>query len=169
MGERIRSLVLDPASVGLVARCEALLMAAARAQHVAEVVAPALAAGRDVVSDRFTASSLAYQGFGRGLSIEELRALSQFATDGLEPDVVVLLELDATVAVTRRGRQLDRVEAAGAEFHGRVTDGFAALASADPGRWVRVDGDGTEDAVAERVWEAVAPRLGQRGQGDERP
>ncbi len=160
MGERIRSLVLDPAAAGLVARAEALLMAAARAQHVAEVVAPALAAGRHVVSDRFTGSSLAYQGYGRGLPVDELRLLSSFATGGLEADLVVLLELDAAVVARRRDRQPDRVEAAGPEFHRRVGEGFAALASADAERWVRVDGEGSEDEVADRVWAALTARLG---------
>ena len=160
MGERIRGLVLDTtAAADLVPRAEALLMAAARAQHVAEVVAPALAAGRHVVSDRFTGSWLAYQGYGRGLSVDELRALSRFATEGLEPDVVILLELDAALAASRRVGQLDRMEAAGSEFHRRVSEGFAVLAAADPERWVRVDGEGTEDEVAERVWGAVDARL----------
>ncbi len=167
VGERIRSLVLDAAAADLVPRAEALLMAAARAQHVAEVVAPALAAGRHVVSDRFTGSSLAYQGFGRGLSVDELRCLSHYATEGLEPDVVVLLELDATVATTRRARQLDRMEAAGTEFHRRVAEGFAVLAAAEPARWVRVDGEGTEDEVAERVWAAVIDRLDRAAGGEQ--
>lgn len=165
LGERIRHLVLEPGTVGLDARAEALLMAAARAQHVAEVVAPALAAGRHVVSDRFTGSSLAYQGYGRGLSIDELRRLSRFATAGLEPDLVVLLELDGAVAGARRQRRPDRMEAAGPAFHRRVADGFAALAAADTDRWVGVDGDGGVDEVAERVWAAVTARLGDAGGG----
>ncbi|HSH22713.1 MAG TPA: dTMP kinase [Acidimicrobiales bacterium] len=159
MGERIRALVLDHAAAGLVPRAEALLMAAARAQHVAEVVAPALAAGRHVVSDRFTGSSLGYQGYGRGLSVDELRVLSHFATDGVEADVVVLLQLDPAIAAARRARRLDRLEAAGAGFHRRVAEGFAALAAADPHRWVSVDGGGDEDEVAERVWSTVSTRL----------
>lgn len=161
VGERIRALLLDPAlGAGLDARAEALLMAAARAQHVAEVVAPALASGRAVVSDRFVGSSLAYQGYGRGLPQAELVALSAFATDGLEADVVVLLDLPAVEAATRRGPVPDRLEAAGEAFHRRVEEGFAALAAADPDRWVVVDARGTVDEVAARVWEAVSTRLG---------
>ena len=167
MGERIRALLLDAGSTGLVPRAEALLMAAARAQHVAEVVAPALAAGRDVVSDRFTGSSLAYQGYGRGLGVDDLRMLSAFATGGLAADVVVLLELDPLVAATRRRRPPDRLEAAGAAFHRRVGGGFAALAAADPARWVSVDGSGSEEEVAERVWAAVHARLGRSSEGAE--
>lgn len=159
MGERLRELVLDPASADLDARTEALLMVAARAQHVAAVVAPALRAGRHVVSDRFTDSSLAYQGYGRGLPVSELRELSLFATAGLEPDVVVLLDLPAAEAAHRRGPDTDRLEAAGEEFHRRVGEGFAALAVADPDRWVVVDASGPPDVVAGRVWDAVSERL----------
>ena len=159
MGERLRELVLDPASDDLDARTEALLMAAARAQHVAAVVAPALRAGRHVVSDRFTDSSLAYQGYGRGLPVSELRELSLFATAGLEPDVVVLLDLPAAEAALRRGPDTDRLEAAGEAFHRRVGEGFAALAAADPDRWVVVDASGDADVVAGRVWDAVSDRL----------
>ncbi len=165
VGERIRSLLLDPASIDLRPRTEALLMAAARAQHVAEVVAPALAGGRDVVSDRFVASSLAYQGYGRGLPADEVAALSRFATGGLEADVVVLLDLAPTQAAARRGPHLDRLEAAGDDFHRRVAEGFAALAAADPLRWAVVDASGSPEAVAQRVWEAVSDRLQQCADG----
>ncbi|MDP9453889.1 MAG: dTMP kinase [Actinomycetota bacterium] len=158
IGERLRDLVLDPASAVLDARTEALLMAAARAQHVAEVVRPALAAGRDVVSDRFVGSSLAYQGYGRGLPVGDVAALSRFATAGVDPDVVVLLDLAPTQALARRDPRPDRLEAAGADFHRRVAEGFAALAEVDA-RWVVVDAAGEPDAVAERVWAAVSARL----------
>ena len=161
VGERIRSLLLDPAlGADLDARAEALLMAAARAQHVAEVLAPALAAGRVVVSDRFIGSSLAYQGYGRGLSLPDLAALSGFATEGLEADVVVLLDLAPAEAAGRRGPVPDRLEAAGEAFHRRVDEGFAALAAADPDHWAVVDARGTVDEVAARVWDAVSSRLG---------
>ncbi|HWH34200.1 MAG TPA: dTMP kinase [Acidimicrobiales bacterium] len=161
VGERIRSLLLDPAAgAGLDHRAEALLMAADRAQHVAEVVAPALAAGRWVVSDRFVGSSLAYQGYGRGLDLGELARLSAFATRGVAADVVVLLDLPAGEAASRQARVPDRLEAAGAAFHQRVAGGFAALAAADPERWVVVDGRGSIEEVAERVWAAVAARAG---------
>ncbi len=163
VGARIRAIVLDPAvGSGLDFRAEALLMAADRAQHVAEVVAPALAAGRDVVTDRFSASTLAYQGYGHGLPRHDLARLSEWASDGLEPDVVVLLEVDAVVAAARQGnRPLDRLEAHDAEFHRRVRDGYRALAAADPGRWVVVEGTGSELEVAVRVWEAFSAWLGE--------
>lgn len=155
VGERVRAILLDPAAGALHPRAEALLLAAARAQHVAEVVGPALAAGRTVVTDRFTHSSLAYQGYGRGLALDEVRALSEWATGGLWPDVVVLLDLAADEAVSRRGRP-DRFESEGREFHRRVEAGFRTLADEDPKRWRVVDGSGTVEEVASRVWDSLA-------------
>jgi dTMP kinase len=157
LGERVRELFLDPATGAVEARAEALLVAAARAQHVAEVIEPALAAGRHVVTDRFTGSSLAYQGHGRGLDVEAVRALSVFATGGLEPEVTVLLDVPPDVAAGRRGRALDRLEAEDDGFHQRVRAGYATLAAAEG--WVVVDGDAPEDLVADRVWTAVAARI----------
>jgi len=155
VGARIRDIVLDPAVGGsLDWRAEALLMAADRAQHVAEVVRPALALGRDVVSDRFVGSTLAYQGYARGLQVGELARLSAWATDGLEPDLVLLLDLSTEEAATRITRSLDRMEAAGDDFHRRVSDGYRALAAADPERWRVVDGLGSVDEVAARVNDA---------------
>lgn len=157
MGEEVRELLLDPRVVGLDPRAEALLMAAARAQHVAEVVEPALAAGRHVVTDRFAHSSLAYQGYGRGLSVDELRELSTWASHGLWPDVVVLLDVPDGVARQRLG-ELDRFELEGGGFHERVMAGFRAMAAAEG--WAVVDGVGPVDEVAERVWAVVRGRLG---------
>jgi dTMP kinase len=158
LGERVRELFLDPASGAVDGRTEALLVAAARAQHVVEVIAPALDAGRDVVSDRFTGSSLAYQGFGRGLDVGALRGLSRFATGGLEPDVCVLLDVPAEVARARLGDDRDRMEAAGDEFHERVRAGYAELARSDG--WLLLDGSGPVEDVERSVWEAVSGRLG---------
>lgn len=157
VGEQIRSLLLDPAHT-VDPRTEALLMAAARAQHVAEVIEPALAAGTHVVTDRFTASSLAYQGFGRGLALEEVRALSTFATSGLEPDLYVLLDIDPGVAAARRDREHDRMEAAGDDFHRRVRDGFLALSSGD--RWLVLDASRAADELEATVASRVAAIIG---------
>ncbi len=120
---------------------------------MAEVIGPALEAGRDVVCDRFSGSTLAYQGYGRGLQPAELARLSRWASDGIEPDRVVLLEVSAPVALARRagGRPPDRMEGEGAEFFQRVRAGYAALAAADPDRWRVVDGSGTIEAVAVAV------------------
>jgi dTMP kinase len=159
IGRAIRALVLDGGDAVLADRAEALLLAADRAQHVAEVVEPALAAGRDVVTDRFAGSTFAYQGYGRGLPLDELHRLSEWATAGLSPDVIVLIEVPDDVAKQRMARALDRVERAGGEFHRRVAEGFRALAKDDPDRWVVVDGVGTEDEVAQRITAAVAAKL----------
>lgn len=156
VGARIRAIVLDTGLGALDPRAEALLMAADRAQHVAEVVAPALARGEDVVSDRFAGSTLAYQGFARGLDLDALAHISAWATGGLEPDVVLLLDVPGEVAVSRMGLTLDRMEAAGHDFHRRVADGYRALAAADPKRWVVLDGTGTVDEVSARVADALA-------------
>lgn len=160
VGERVREVLLDPSVAWIDDRAEALLMAAARAQHVAEVIAPALGAGRHVVTDRFSHSSIAYQGYGRGLDIGEVTQLSEWASSGRWPDLVVLLDVDPEVAEARRSRQRDRLEGAGADFHRRVRAGFLALAAADPQRWVVVDGATPVDDVAAAVVEAVASRLG---------
>lgn len=157
IGASIRRLLLDPATEGMDDRTEALLMAADRAQHVAEVIRPALAAGRHVVTDRFAGSSLAYQGYGRGLDLEEVRGLSAWATGGLWPDVVVLLEVPPEVAEARMGVARDRMEQAGEGFHARVAAGFRSLAADDP-TWVVIDGTGPPDDVAARVRAAVATR-----------
>lgn len=160
IGAQIRPIVLAAEDNGLVDRAEALLMAADRAQHVATVVRPALAAGRHVVTDRYLASSVAYQGDGRGLGADVIRDLSLWATDGLLPDLVVLLVVDDAEARTRIGRGRDRLENAGDAFHAAVAASYLRQADADPDRWVVVDGGGTVAEVAARVTAVVAERLG---------
>jgi len=158
VGGIIRGLVLGPGIGPAVdPRAEALLMAADRAQHVAEVIGPALAAGRPVVCDRFTGSTLAYQGYARGLPVDDLAWLSTWATAGLQPDIVILLDVPADVAVTRMTAEPDRIEAAGSEFHRRVAEGYRTLARADPARWRVVDGSGTVSEVEARVQTALGP------------
>ena len=164
LGLRLRDLVLDPRGADVHPRTEALLLAADRAQHVAGLVAPALAAGRDVVTDRFSGSTLAYQGYGQGLPVDDLVWISRWASDGLEPDLVVLLDVEPVVAAARQGgRSLDRLEARDAGFHQRVREGYRALAQADAARWVVVDESGSESVVAARVWEAYSARAGGDG------
>lgn len=155
IGGAIRSIVLDPTNDNLDDRAEALLIIADKAQHVAEIVGPALAIGDTIISDRFTASTIAYQGFGRGLDLDLLAAMMDFATHGLEPDLTVLLDVDLEVARERLGDQFDRIEGAGAQFHRRVRDGYLTLAEADPDRWVVVDAGGTVEEVGARVDAAV--------------
>ncbi len=161
LGAELRGLLLDPDRPPVADRTEALLLAADRAQHVAEVVAPALASGRWVVTDRFSGSTLAYQGYGRGFDLPDLRRLVDWATGGIEPDLNVLVDVPIDVARRRRaGGTDDRLESLDEDFHDRVRHGYLALAAADPGRWVVVDGAGEVNEVAGRLSAAVVARLG---------
>ncbi len=135
-------------------------MAADRAQHVAEVVEPALAAGQHVVCDRYIGSSIAYQGHGRGLDVDIVRAVSGWAAGGLWPDLVLLLEVPEAVAHDRIGAARDRIEGAGRAFHRRVAEGFAEQARDEPETWVVIDGSGPVEQVQDRVLDAVADVLG---------
>lgn len=159
LGEQIRDLLLGTDGDAPCDRAEALLMAAARAQHVDRVVAPALAGGNDVVTDRYIGSSLAYQGAGRGLGVAAVATVSAFAVDGVEADLVVLLDVDVASAASRLERSLDRIEQAGEEFHARVAAAYRDLAAADPQRWLVVDGRGSIDEVARCLQASVAERL----------
>lgn len=162
VGRRLRDILLNPDTGELDVRAEALLMAADRAHHVATVVRPALRTGRDVVCDRYLGSSVAYQGHGRGLDPGQIRELSLFAVDGLEPDLILLLEVPEAVAAERLAAMgaPDRLEAAGIEFHRRVADGYRRQAEEDPDRWVLLDGTGTIDEVAARIDAAIAAHFG---------
>lgn len=161
IGQRIRSILHDTSVTNLSPRAEALLAAADRAQHLAEVVSPALAAGRHVISDRSVYSTLAYQGYGRGLDLADLRSINDWAVGGVWPELAVLIDAPAEVLAARlRGRTLDRFEQEHADFHRRVADGFRAMATADPDRWVVVDGTRSPDDVASLIRTAVRDRLG---------
>ena len=132
VGMRLRGLLLDTAHAGMSPRAEALMYAADRAQHVAEVISPALDRGAIVITDRYIDSSLAYQGAARGLQAEDVAWLSRWATDGLMPDLTILLDLPPQLGLGRRTRSLDRLEAESSEFHERVRAGFLDLARREP-------------------------------------
>lgn len=160
LGAQLRRLLLEPGSAPVAARAETLLMAADRAQHMVEVVRPGLAAGRHVVSDRSLYSSLAYQGGGRQLGVDEVLELNAWAIDGCWPDLVVLLDLDLESAQERLDRGLDRLEQEGRAFHQRVRATYLELVEGDEDeRWLVIDGTGSVEEVAEAVWAAVAPVL----------
>jgi dTMP kinase len=161
IGERLRAILHDTTVLDLDDRAETLIVAADRAQHMAEVVRPALAAGRHVVSDRSVYSTLAYQGYGRGLPLAEVRRINEWAMGDIWPDLVVLLTIPPDVTAERmRRRQLDRFEQAGDDFHARVEEGFRTMAADEPGRWVVVDATRPKDDVAAAVLDAVEQRLG---------
>lgn len=159
VGARLRAILHDNAVTNLTARAEALMTAADRAQHIAEVVAPALDAGRSVVSDRSLYSTLAYQGFGRELPVEELKQINDWAIAGRWPQLVVFLDTpDELIAERLRERDLDRFEAAGEAFHQRVIDGFRTMAGLEPERWITIDGHGTIEEIEDAIVTALAGR-----------
>jgi dTMP kinase len=160
LAERIRALVTDPA-LTVDPRAEALLYAAARAQLVAETLRPLLDAGRDVLLDRFLDSSLAYQGAGRGLGVEAVRAVNHFGTAGLEPDLTLLLRIEPAAGRARQeGRAAaDRLEQEPEPFFAAVAAAYDALAAAEPGRIVVLDAAATPDAVLAAARSAVAGLL----------
>lgn len=151
LGTELRRLLLGTGDWSVGARAEALMMAADRAQHLDEVVVPALAAGRHVVSDRSLYSSLAYQGGGRQLGVEAVRAINDWAIGQRWPDVVVYLRLDRDVARSRLDRDLDRLELEGEAFHQRVADAFDRLAAAEPDRWLVVEADRPAADVTDEI------------------
>jgi dTMP kinase len=159
IGAALREILHDTTNGHLDDRAEALLAAADRAQHLAEVVLPALESGRRVVTDRSAYSSLAYQGYGRQLDLDQIRTLNEWATGGRWPDMVVFLDTpDEVIAERMSRRDLDRFEAESDEFHQRVLDGFRTMAAADPGRWITVRAVGPIEAVAAQIESALAER-----------
>jgi dTMP kinase len=161
VGGRLREILHDIAVTDLDARAEALIIAADRAQHMSQVVRPALDAGRHVVSDRSVWSTLAYQGYGRGLPLDDLRRLNDWALRGTWPSLVVLLDVpESTLADRLARRHLDRFEREDAAFHDRVRAGFADMARDDPSHWVVLDASAPEADVAATVRAAVHDRLG---------
>jgi dTMP kinase len=155
MGEKIREVLLDPKTGKLDARSEALLFAAARAQTVANVIRPALAEGKIVICDRYVDSSLAYQGWGRGLGEQDVLTLNVWATQGLFPDLVVLLHLEPERGLLRSTEAPDRMELEGQDFHAKVADAYLRIAEEHPERFVLVDADQSPAEVFDDVRAAV--------------
>ena len=160
IGRAVRDILLDPQNRGLTPTAELLLYFADRAQNVAEVVRPALAAGRVVLCDRHVESSLAYQGYGRGLDLAAIRGLAALATGGLRPEVIVLVDVPVEVGLGRVGRRgpQDRLEAEVREFHDRVRAGYASLRAEEPSRWLCLDGTADAGAVFEGLWSGLRDR-----------
>jgi len=163
LGRALRQLLLHPpGDAAPEIRAELLLYAADRAQHVAQKIAPALAEGHWVLSDRFTGSTAAYQGYGRGLSLELIDQLATIATAGVVPDLTVHLELPLAESLRRRGhRPADRIEASGEAFLARVSAGFSALARQQG--WASIDASLPPEQVSERLQEALSAHLKRHG------
>jgi dTMP kinase len=150
VGERLRQLIFHPEQP-LHVRCEALLFMASRAQLVAEVIEPALAAGSDVVTDRFVLANVVYQGHAGGLDPDELWQVGRFSSGGLEPDLAIVLDLAPAAARVRRGRPADRIESRDAAYHARVRSGFLAEARRRPDRIRVVDVSGSVEEVHQLI------------------
>lgn len=161
LGERLRGLLLDPDLPGMCAEAELLLMFAARAQHLSEVIRPALQAGEWVLSDRFTDASFAYQGAGRGLGPERVGQLEDWLQGELRPDLVVLLDIAPETGLERavqRGRR-DRIEREALDFFQRAREAYCQRATQSPERYLVVDASQDPDTVAERILAGVRERL----------
>lgn len=160
ISEAIRAVILDGKNTAMTDECEALLYAAARAQHLSDTVLPALEAGKTVLCDRYLFSSFAYQGYGRGLDMDFLRAVNSFALQGHMPDITLFLDIPPRSAFERKhgADQNDRIEQAGEVFHARVYQGYLRLAEEYPGQIVRVDCSGTKFETNEKIRALLAGR-----------
>ena len=166
LAEKIRALVREESDDPPNSRAETLLFLASRAQVVEGVIRPALESGTWVLCDRFADSTFAYQGYGRGLDLDELRRINSFATGGLAPDRTILLNVSPEVSAKRmRAREAatntgaDRMEKAGDDFHFRLRRGFLELAAAEPERFSVIQADGGVEEVGEAVWNSIQPML----------
>lgn len=164
IAEKIRQVILDPDHTSMDAKTELLLYIASRRQHLVERVLPALAAGKVVLMDRFIDSSVAYQGYGRGLSVEDIEWLNQFATDGLKPDLTLYFDLDVEEGLARiaknREREVNRLDLEGLELHQKVRQGYLALSEKEPERIVKIDASQSFEAVFADVLAVLENRLG---------
>ena len=166
LAEEIRHLLKDQETDAPCDRSELLLFLAARAQLVKNVIRPALERGVWVLSDRFSDSTIAYQGYGRGLDIGFIKSANAFACEGLKSDLTFLLEVKPEIAAERMRRRetatattADRIEKAGDEFHARLASGFAEIAAAEPERVVRVDAGGSPEEVEAEIWKSLRPLI----------
>lgn len=158
VGERIRDVLHDCAHTEMTAEAEILLYSASRAQLVGELIRPAIAAGNVVLCDRFYDSTFAYQGYGRGLSLADLREITHFATQGLTPDLTLYLDVPPEIGLQRReasGEALNRLDREALDFHHRVRAGYLELIEANPARWRRIDATGTPEEIQTALREIV--------------
>ena len=162
IGDQIRRVLHDSRNIAMDARTEILLYSASRAQHVAQCIRPALAAGKIVISDRYADSTLAYQGYGRGLDLETLRTITAFATSGLTPDLTLYLDIEAQEGLQRRqlgGDEWNRLDAEALEFHQRVRAGYLELTDLEPERWVVIDAARSAKEVQAEIRATVRGKL----------
>ncbi len=171
IGEQVRRILLDHANRAMHPRTEVLLFQASRAQHVEELICPALNAGKVVLCDRYADSTLAYQGYGRQTDLETLAQVIAYATGGLKPDLTLLLDLPVEEGLRRRQpllQEWNRLDAEALAFHQRVRQGYLHLAEQEPARWVKIDARRPAEAVQAEVRRVVVARLRQKGLWPER-
>lgn len=162
IGDQIRQVIMKLGNTSMHPRTEILLFCAARAQIVEEVLKPALARGVVVISDRYADSTLAYQGYGHGVNLDDLRQLLAFVTGGLKPDLTLLLDVDATVGLQRRqtsGGEWNRLDAYALDFHKRVREGYHELAKAEPQRWETIDAGQSPEMVQSAIQKIIEARI----------
>lgn len=161
IGDQIRNVLLSLKNTAMHPRTEALLLQAARAQHVEEIIRPGLEQGAVVLCDRYADSTLAYQGYGHQQSIESLQPMIEYATGGLRPDLTLLFDLDVEIGLQRRahGGEWNRLDALNLAFYQRVRQGYLHMAHAEPARWVVINAEQTLTEVQTAVWHAVQSRL----------
>jgi dTMP kinase len=163
-GERLGRWLKKAKDVEIAPLTELMLFNACRAQLVAEVIKPALKSGRVVISDRYADSTTVYQGHGRGLELGMVRAVNKAATQGLKPDLTILLDIAAESGLARKpARNLDRFEQEPPAFHGRIREGYLKLASEEPERWLVVDGTQPRGKIADIIWHKVRQLISERG------
>lgn len=166
LAEKIREMILDPNHTEMDERTEALLYAASRRQHLIETIIPALQRGEVILCDRFVDSSLAYQGAGRGIGMEKIQSINDFAIETLRPDITIYLDVDAQVGLNRiadknSNRTKDRLELEDISFHNRVREGYLELVEKDPDRFLVIDANQDQETVAQAAWESLSKRLAQ--------
>ena len=165
IGNEIRACVHNVANTAMTPVAEMLLYSASRAQHVGELIRPSLTAGKIVLCDRFADSTIAYQGYARGLDLAQLHQVTQIATGGLQPDLTFLLDIDVEVGLARRtggGLEMNRLDLETVQFHQRVRDGYHRLAATDPFRWVIVDGERPLPIIQKELQTELVTRLKQK-------
>ena len=157
LGERVRRFLKQTGETRISPLAELFLIATARAQLVSEIIRPELEKGKMVICDRFTPSTLAYQGYGRGLNTDSLREVNDIATDGMSPDLIVLLDIPIEDGLGRKkSKERDRFESESLAFHARVRRGYLDMAKADPERWLVVDGRLPKKEIEKMIWGKVS-------------
>ena len=162
IGKKIRTLLLSTENTEITSRTELLLYAADRAQHVEQVVQPALARGKVVLCDRFSDATIAYQGYGRGLDFAPIETINKIGTQGLRPDLTVLLNLTVEQGLARK-KLHDRFEREGLAFHQRVRQGYLEMARSEPERWLVIDASLPKKEIGRLIWERVEPLFRSKG------